>query len=391
MESRVPDIILENIRNKYKRLICGVNSGTSADSTDIVLVKANNFGENLSFEFVSFRSFPHPQPLRRQILSLLYPAKRSIRAVVLASYNITEFTFKSLSSFLKTLNMNFKDIDLIGFHGQTVYHQANQRLTFQLGEGDILAQKTGITVVWGFRQRDIGAGGMGAPLIPYLDLLLFKNYPGLVIQNIGGISNLTYIPTSGRKEDVLAFDNGPGNTLIDLAIERLFGVIEGDRNGRYSKKGVVSRALLEYMLEHPYLDKKPPKTTGREEFGKVFLEKIIKKSLNLQLSSYDLIRTLVEFTTCSIADSYRRFLPEVTMIAGSGGGFYNQTLVSSLKEKIHPLKLITTDELGVPAKARESLLFAVLANDLIAGIPTSIPQATGAKMPVPLGRISLGF
>jgi anhydro-N-acetylmuramic acid kinase len=288
------------------------------------------------------------------------------------------------------------DVGFIASHGQTVWHQPVPetiagravRSTLQIGEPCVIAERTGATVIADFRPRDIAAGGEGAPLVPYVDLLLFAD-PRLsrAVQNIGGIGNVTFLPAGATPEQVIAFDTGPGNMAIDAAAARLTGGAQSqDTDGRLARAGRVDAALLAELLADPYLCQPPPKSTGRERYGEPFVQALWERGHQ----GPDLVATLTAFTAASIADAYARWLAPIApvdeVILG-GGGAYNPVLVEHLREYVAPARLRTSQESGIPADAKEAIAFALLGHATLRGRPANVPAATGAGHPVVLGKI----
>ena len=289
--------------------------------------------------------------------------------------------------------------ELIGCHGQTIYHQGEPAVflkhkiatTWQTGEGAVIAARVGAPVVSDFRPADMAAGGKGAPLVPYLDFLLYRDERiGRVVQNLGGIANLTAIPAKAKPEQTLAFDTGPGNMVMDGVTERLFGK-QFDRDGRIAASGVVIETVVNELLRAPFFQKKPPKTAGREEFGADFVRKFLR--LCGRANRNDVVATATALTARTIADSLRRFvLPRGRFgeLVVSGGGAKNPILLAMLATELWPLglKLRVSDEFGLPVEAKEAVAFAVLAYETWHHRPSNVPSATGAKRPAVLGKIS---
>jgi anhydro-N-acetylmuramic acid kinase len=289
-------------------------------------------------------------------------------------------------------------LDLIGSHGQTIYHSPKGRRfgnktissTLQIGEPSIIAQKTGVTTVADFRPRDMTAGGQGAPLVPFADYFLFRDkYRNRAIQNIGGIANVTYLPADCKLGDIIAFDTGPGNMVIDGIISILSkGRQNYDRAGKLAAKGTVDKAILNNMLKHPFLRKRPPKSTGREEFGQQYCDAFYRKISKKRISIENIIATVTAFTAVSIAQSYRRFLPKMPdEIILAGGGAHNATVVKMLRQELGENRIMLSEDFGINCDAREAISFAILAYATIRGIPNNVPAATGAKQPMVLGKI----
>jgi anhydro-N-acetylmuramic acid kinase len=301
----------------------------------------------------------------------------------------------------KKSGIDINSIDLIGSHGQTIYHNpAGRRFgkkllrsTLQIGEPAVIAGRTGRMVIADFRPADIAAGGQGAPLVSYADYILFSDKKkNRIIQNIGGIANLTWLKAAGRLEDVIAFDTGPGNMIIDhIACLISNGKSRYDVDGRIAAKGDVNKPLLKKLMQHKFLKRRPPKTTGREEFGAVFSNIIFHNAAQAGMKAEDILATATAFTAESIISAYKRFLPDLPdEVILCGGGARNKTLVRMLRDGIYKSKILTTDDFGINADAKEAISFAILAAQTIRGIPNNVPSATGAKKPVVLGKIVQG-
>jgi anhydro-N-acetylmuramic acid kinase len=292
-------------------------------------------------------------------------------------------------------------LELVGCHGQTIYHQGKAEpylgkkiaCTWQTGEGSVLAARLGVPVVSDFRPADMAAGGKGAPLVPLLDFVVFRSpMYGRIVQNIGGIANLTAIPAKARPEDVLAFDTGPGNMVIDQLMQILFNR-PYDRDGEVARRGAVLTPVLEEALRAPYFKQKPPKTAGREEFGREYTQAFLRRCG--RAAKADIIATATALTASSIADAVERFvLPNKRGNFGrlivSGGGTKNPTLMKMLETKLKPLgiKLRYSEKYGIPSQAKEAMAFALLAYQTWQRQPGNVPSATGAERPAVLGKVS---
>ncbi|MCX6893138.1 MAG: anhydro-N-acetylmuramic acid kinase, partial [Verrucomicrobia bacterium] len=291
------------------------------------------------------------------------------------------------------------DITAIGSHGQTVHHLPNARTpsTLQIGEAAVIAERTGITTVADFRVGDMAAGGQGAPLVPYADWALFTDDARpRIVQNIGGIANLTFLPARAELADVIAFDTGPGNMIMDaLAARATRGRQTFDRDGLLAARGTVSEKLLAEMMSHPFLKRHPPKTTGREEFGEVFVQRLLASARRLRLGDEDILATAMAYTAATIADAYGRFvlprlgakeLGRLQVILG-GGGAKNPELRRQLSRRLGAGELLTHEDFGIANAAKEALAFAILAHETLLGRPANVPGATGARRAVVLGKI----
>ena len=379
---------LRPIISKKEKLVVGLISGTSMDGIDAALVSILGSGENTEVRIEDFICREYSDAARELLLSL-----GSLNAASLSDLNFLlgqEFA-AAVFDLLRKASLKTTDVDLVGTHGQTVFHNppslgGNISSTLQLGEADVICETTGITTVGDFRTRDVAAGGEGAPLIPYVDYLLFsKTGKNVVAQNIGGISNCTLI--TGKLGELLAFDTGPGNSLID-SVARLAsgGEKSFDENGAIAKRGSVEEDLLRSLMKNPYFDIEPPKSTGKELFGEEMVTRLFLLVEKKDIPLSDLLRTLVEFTVCSIVSAYEKFVyprADVEEVILSGGGARNPLMVSRLREKLAPTH-------GIPVDAKEAVGFAVLANETVCGNRANVPGVTGASDATVLGKISIG-
>lgn len=391
--------MLEKLRSlfeKKEKLVVGLISGTSMDGIDAALLKINGSGTDTRIELINFICVPYDERIRGGLEAL--PHNCSTAGISGIDFLIGGAFADAALKVIDGSGTGRERVDLIGSHGQTVYHNPPSRKdgtpsTLQIGELDVIAEKTGITTVGDFRTRDIAAGGEGAPLVPYPDFLLF-NRPGEVriAQNIGGIANATILP--GRLEDVTAFDTGPGNMLMDRVINiSTGGKKRFDEDGEYASRGEADEKLLNELLSDPYFAMPPPKSTGEELFGKGRADALVSRVNKGQIPLIDLMATLVELTVKSISLSYERFIfphHDVSEIIFSGGGCRNPVLMKRLGREFPGIRISTTDDYGVPSDAKEAVAFAILANELVSGNPGNLTGVTGATHRVPLGKIVLG-
>jgi anhydro-N-acetylmuramic acid kinase len=384
-------------------IVAGIMSGTSADGINVAIARLEDHDLETKFTLVAHREFPLPANVRKFILSVM---NAEAKIADLARLNVLLGELYA-EAFEKTAAEAHAGVSLIGCHGQTIYHQGQKKnflgrqiaATWQTGEGAILAARTGIPVVSDFRQADMAAGGKGAPLVPFLDYMLYRDpQRGRIVQNIGGIANLTAIPAgtgSGggtRPERVIAFDTGPGNMVIDGVMERLYNK-RFDQDGKVAAKGKVNQPVVTKILRGAFFRSNPPKTTGREEFGREFVDQFIRACGRCKKE--DVVATATALTAQSIASAIRDFLPGSAgeeqsfrdMIL-SGGGIRNCTLVRMISERLPNLTISTSDAYGLPAEAKEAVAFAMLAYQTWHKSPSSIPSATGADYPAVLGKIS---
>ncbi|MBL7189412.1 MAG: anhydro-N-acetylmuramic acid kinase [Phycisphaerae bacterium] len=374
--------------------IVGLMSGTSADGVDVAIV---DIAER-EVQLRAFEMFSYPLALRGEILRLCRPESARLDNICHYNFVLGEVFADAIVKLCSKSGISLGSIDLIGSHGQTIYHSPRQRRhgrkairsTLQIGEPSVIAQRTGITTVADFRPRDIAAGGEGAPLVPYADHVLFS-HDRLVrtVQNIGGIANVTFLPGGCKSDEILAFDTGPGNMVVDGMIRLATdGKQNFDRGGKMAARGIVDNKLLGEMLQHPFLRRRPPKSTGREEFGAAFAERIRRRAVKKGLPDTDIVATVTALTAQSIAQAYRQFLPVMPdeMIL-CGGGAHNSTLVEMLRGELADVKMLSTGDFGISVDAKEAVSFAILAWATIKGMANNVPGATGASQPVVLGKI----
>jgi len=386
-----------------ERLVIGLISGTSADGVDAALVRV--IGDKPKrVETLAFTTLPYPAEIRKAVLEVSHDG--DIETLCWLNFALGELFAEAALKVIEVAGIARKRVQLIGSHGQTVRHlppNRNSHLThgaphigtLQIASPAVIAMRTGIPVVNDFRAKDIAAGGQGAPLVPLVDWLLLRHPSKTRIAlNIGGIANLTVLPAKAKVSDVLAFDTGPGNMLIDGAVRHFSGgALNYDRDGEWARQGRVDKKLLRWLMSHPFLRQSPPKSTGREMFGEAFLREVLERANLLGLTDRDTIATLTAFTAESIADAIWRFvLPKferVDELIVSGGGANNPALMAMLYEKLLGTKIRRSDELGINADAKEAIAFAVLAHRTVMGLAGNVPSATGAKMPIVLGSITL--
>ncbi|MBM3759588.1 MAG: anhydro-N-acetylmuramic acid kinase [Acidobacteria bacterium] len=356
--------------------VAGIMSGTSLDGIDVAVVDINW----PAIKLVAFASTPYPAQLRKRILAVSNTNCHT-RDIARLHYELGERYAAAV------LAMNVKKIDLIGCHGQTIYHEG-PKCTMQIGEGAIIAERTGIETITNFRARDIAAGGQGAPLVPFFDwMTLTHSEVNRVSINIGGIANVHALPKKAKAKDVFAFDTGPGNMVIDqLAHLATKGKQSYDKDGKLARKGALNRKLLAQLLKDKYFLKAPPKSAGREQYGKELIEKLSATGLPIE----DLIATATAFTACSIAESIERFITpkfKVDECLVSGGGVYNPVLMAELQGLLPKSYVHAIDDIGIPSDAKEAMAFAYLAAATKLGKPSNLPASTGARKSVLLGEI----
>lgn len=381
--------------------IIGLMSGTSVDGVDAALVKINEAENGLSVKVIDFVSLPYQKAFKDKIFEAADLEKSRIQTVAELNIEIAEKFVAAVFELLKDSLYSIRDIDLIASHGQTIFHNVedkNNISTLQIGSGAFIAQKTGVTTVCNFRMRDLAAGGEGAPLIPYVDHLLYTSQEkNRVLQNIGGIANFTYLPAGASFNQIKGSDNGPGNMLIDQAVKILTEhQYDYDHDGQMAARGKIDKMLLDYMLEHPFIKRDIPKSSGRRDFGKSYAREIIELAQKNNLSRNDIIATITAFTAEAIVDSYQRFLDfQIDEIIISGGGSYNKFLINKIKELCQKnaaaeIKVLTLEDIDQSSEAKEAAAFAVLGYQTLKGRKNNVPAATGAKEAVVLGDIVPG-
>jgi anhydro-N-acetylmuramic acid kinase len=381
-------------------IVAGVMSGTSADGINVALVRitsSRNRAGMPGLHFLAHAEYPYPKHVRRTVLAAMNSSKASVADLARLNFLLAELYADAVLATQRRFRLK---AELVGCHGQTLYHQGEaapflgRRLaaTWQTGEGALVAARVGVPVVSDFRPADMAAGGKGAPLVPFLDFLLYRDSRvGRIVQNIGGIANLTAIPANASAKEVVAFDTGPGNMLIDAVTERLFGK-PYDRDGRIAASGAALDLVISDVMRGSFFRRKPPKTAGREEFGREFAQNFIRRCG--RGDKRDIVATATALTAKSVADALRRFVIHRTGtyrdFVVSGGGASNPTLMAMLANELRPLglQIRTSDEFGLPSEAKEAAAFALLAFQTWNRKPSNVPSATGAKRPAILGKIS---
>ena len=387
-------------------IVAGVMSGTSADGVDVALVRIRAQGDDgAQVKLLAHEAYPFPRALRQAVLEAMNARAIATAELARLSWRLGIAYAEAVDETMAAHNCAAK---LVGCHGQTLYHQAKPEpylgrrfaCTWQAGEVAVMAERLRIPVVSNFRPADVAAGGQGAPLVPLADYLCFRHARrGRVLQNIGGIANLTAIPAGALSDDVLAFDSGPGNMLIDALVQRLFGCAY-DRDGRIAARGAGIDAVVRETMRGVFFRRQPPKSAGREEFGREFAEQFLASCRRHSRRAEDAVATATALTAESIAAAYQRFvLPRMktigTAAAGvdyvvSGGGARNATLMRMLSERLEPMgaRLTTSDAMGFPAEAKEAMAFALLAWQTWRHRTGNLTAATGARRGVVLGQIT---
>lgn len=373
-------------------LVIGLISGTSVDAIDAALVDITKDDTGLVLDLRGFMMQPFEPELQARIRALLPPHQGSTLDVCEVNALVGEAFAAAALRVAAQAEVDINDVALVASHGQTVYHQiavGSVRSTLQIGSAAIIAERTGRTVISDFRARDMAVGGEGAPLVPYLDVLLYADNQGYqAFQNIGGIGNVALIQPDGA---TLAFDTGPGNVLIDEAVRRLTDDAQTyDRDGMMAARGTADETLLREWLAHPFFALRPPKSTGREAWGPREAASYIAQAEARGLGPDDTIATLTAFTARSIADAYHSFVGRVDQAIIAGGGARNPTLLAMLAAALPDTTVLTADAVGLSADAKEALAFAVMGYATLHGWPANVPAATGASAPAVLGTITPG-
>lgn len=373
-------------------IVVGLMSGTSADGTDVAVVDIDGAPPDLHWQLRHFYEVPHPPVLRQAILQAADAKTGAVDQLCILNVQLGEQFAAAALTGIRAAGLQPEQVQLIGSHGQTVWHAPEAGATLQIGETAVIAERTGIPVIGNFRARDMAAGGQGAPLVAYPDVLLLTHPTKIrAAQNIGGIGNVTFLPPASRPDlTPFAFDTGPGNVLMDyVATWFSNGKKTYDPNGEMAAQGQLDEALLEQLLREPYLQKRPPKTTGRELFSTSFAQQIWQKGMAAGKNPLDMMATLTAFSVQTIVQAYRDFLPlfpEEVIV--SGGGAKNGTLMRDLAAALLPARLLPSDDVGIPTDAKEAMAFAILAYESFNGRSGNLPSATGARQPVILGNIT---
>ncbi len=381
---------LDEICEKRVRLVVGLVSGNSCSGIDAALVRVQGTGRGQKLQLGRFKTFPYASGFRTRLLSPRF----NEREICLLNFDLGQRFAEAALDMVERAREQDREVDLVASRGHTIAHvppRAGEPCgTLQLGESAIIAERTGLPVISDFHTRDMAAGGQGGPLIPYATWLLFARKDRTVAcLNIGGIASFTVVPT--ELEDVIAFDTGPGTMAIDAAVRFLSrGTKEIDESGATAARGKVIDEFFDHLLDHPFFRKVPPKSTGREDFG---AEVYLRDALNSRRdhSFEDLIATITAATAESIVRAYNRFIKpqyNIARLIVSGGAVDNRTLMTLIKDALPDAHLRTSDQYGIPHAAHKAIAFAVLGNEALAGNPANVPNATGARHPVILGKIT---
>jgi anhydro-N-acetylmuramic acid kinase len=380
----------------------GLMSGTSHDGVSAAVVGLDERSSPPA-RVIAFQTFPYPPRLRKDLMAASADEKVGAAAISALNFALGRELGSASVEIARRANVALSDVAFIGSHGHTFFHLPPRRATrgetastLQLGESAVIAAATGVPVVDSFRTMDLALGGEGAPLAPLAHLwLLADSTRSRVVQNIGGIGNATYIPKRARWGDtnLIAFDTGPGTGMIDALASRMSGGrLRMDRDGRIAAKGRVNEPLLDQLMLHPYFRRRPPKSTGREEFGPSLLDGILVDARRLRIVDFDLLATITALTARSIADACRRFIfprGSVDQLIITGGGARNPTLMRMLTAELPDVPVLTSADVGIDGDAVEAVAFAILGYQMLRGRPGNIPSVTGARSAAILGKLTL--
>jgi anhydro-N-acetylmuramic acid kinase len=391
------------IRLDGRKLVAiGLMSGTSHDGVSAAVVEIDERSHPPA-RLIAFRTFPYPARFREELLAASANEKIGAAAISTLNFALGHEFGRAAIAIAKHAGIAMSDVSFVGSHGHTFFHLPPRRATrgqlastMQLGESAVIAAATGVPVVADFRTMDLALGGEGAPLAPLAHLWLFvEPKRGCVVQNIGGIGNATYIPPNARlgDSDLIAFDTGPGNGMIDALASRISGGrVRMDRGGRIAARAQVNEPLLAKLMENPYLKRRPPKSTGREEFGPQLIDRIVADARRMRIVDHDLVATVTAFTARSIADAcYRFIIPRgpVDQLIVTGGGAKNATLMRMLAAELPKVEVIAAAEVSVDGDALEAVAFAILGYQMLRGRQGNIPAVTGARVPAVLGKLTM--
>lgn len=388
---------------KKSMLVLGMMSGTSADGIDVALARISGGPPKLSVKLEGHHHSCFSALVRKIILRLANGGPTTTAEISQLNFLLGQEFARAAISACKSWRVPLRKVALIGSHGQTIYHQGaasvflgNLRLssTLQIGEPSVIAEETGIRTVADFRPADMAAGGQGAPLVPFVDYLLYRHPKrSRIALNVGGIANVTVIPAHAKPKDVFAFDTGPGNMIVDALVETFtHGGSHYDKDSQMALRGRLLPRLLNELMDDPYFKKQPPKTAGREQFGQPYMQKILSWAKKHRAKPEDVVRTATVFTSLSIANAIQQFIlprARVDELIASGGGARNSLMMVYLAATLgFPIRF--SSEMGVQPEAKEALAFAILAYECYHGRSNNLPSATGARHPAILGKLVHG-
>lgn len=383
---------LNQILKKNKKLAVGLMSGTSLDGIDASLVEIEHSGLETSVRMLHFETLSYTPEEREQILQLCSPTTSSVDEVCRMNVYLGQKFADAALMVIKNAGKTIKQVDFISSHGQTIYHMPEQHATLQIGELAVIAEKTECLTVGDFRPNDMAAGGQGAPLVPFVDYLLFREKNrGRILINIGGISNMTILPANAQADGIIAFDTGPGNVLIDAMVRMgTNGELSYDAGGKIAAQGNVCQEWLEQIIaSDPYAKKRPPKSTGRELYSMELAKKLWEEGKRRQLSFEDIVATITSYTTQTISMNIKEFIDpnyDVTEVLVGGGGVHNEQIMGGLQKELKQT-VTSMEKLNFSSDAKEAIAFAILGNECLHGRPNNLPSATGADRPVVMGKL----
>jgi len=381
--------------------VLGLMSGTSADGIDVALARISGAAPNLNAKLLGHTSFQFPPALRKEILRVAEQQPISAGELSQLHFRLGHIYADAILAACKKFRIPPRRVDLIGNHGQTIFHQgppisyfgSPTASTLQIGEGSVIAARTGVTTVADFRPSDMALGGQGAPLVPYADYVLYRHPKlGRISLNIGGIANVTVIPAGARPDQVFGFDTGPGNMLIDALVQHFtHGRRRFDKDARLAQSGRSIPALLNELMKDPYLKLAPPKSTGREYYGQASLKKLLALGRRHRAKPADLIRAATIFTALSVVDALNRFVlrkHKIHQLIVSGGGAHSPLILAQLAAAFPRIEVLPSSRFGISEDGKEAFAFALLAYEAFHKRPANLPSATGARGPAILGKIS---
>ena len=379
---------LVELFEKKSRLVIGLMSGTSVDGIDAAIAEIEGSGTGMKMRQIDFITVPFPEGFKELVIRNSLTGTSDVADIARLNFLIAQLYADAVRRLCNHAGVKTQDVDLIGSHGQTIHHLPRaERMfgkdvsaTLQIGDPSVLAKLTGIATVGDFRVGDIALGGQGAPLVPYFDYILFRsNEKSRSLLNIGGISNITYLPKGCGTQDVLAFDTGPGNMIVDRLMKKMFNK-DFDEGGAIAIAGTIQGDMIDWLMTDTFVRMAPPKSTGRERYGDPFVTSLLEKYGGRRIE--DIIATVSEFTAVSVYTNYLLFLKTkggIDELFVSGGGAHNRYILDSLRNHFGGVSVAAAEDIGISSDAKEALCFAVLANELISGNPANLPSVTGAS------------
>jgi anhydro-N-acetylmuramic acid kinase len=381
--------------------VIGLMSGTSADGIDVAITRISGAPPNLRAKIEHATSFPFPAAIRKAILRVAEGGATTSAEISELNFALGSLFADAVIETCRRFRVPLSSVALIGSHGQTIFHQGNSSLvhgmrhpasTLQIGEPAVIAARTGVTTIGDFRPADMAVGGQGAPLVPFVDYLIYRDAKiGRVALNIGGIANVTVIPAGAKPENVFAFDTGPGNMIIDALMQHFSGgKSRFDFNAEFAITGTVWPELLDLLLKDHYFRLRPPKSAGREQFGEAYTNKLITWGEKSRARPADIVRTATSFTALTIVDAWHRFIApraKIKQLIVAGGGAHNPLIMAQLAAALNGVEVTTSAALGVPEDGKEAFAFAILAYETFHGRPANLPSATGASRRAILGKV----